>query len=68
MKLVCLLKSKKTTPSPLVICESDDVEALRSRALEYANSNPSFRHSWNPSGAAGEALSIDFDYCLEIRP
>ncbi len=69
MKLICYLRGRQATPKPIVLLESDNLEDLKSRAEEYANTNPSFRHGWKSSDDSQRfQLSIDFDYCLEIQP
>ena len=69
MKLICRLKMGNDMQKPLVLLESNDLEDLKSRAIEYASTNPSFRHGWKSSrDSQGQELSIDLDYQLEIRP
>jgi hypothetical protein len=68
MKLLCYPKTRKNPAKPFVLLESDSLDDLKSKAVEYASTNPSFRHGWVSSGDSRcQELSIDFDYRLEIQ-
>lgn len=68
MKLLCYLKSSPLNSRPILLHESDNLDDLKSRAIEYANTNPSFRADWEPDGDRNrQELKVEFDYRLEIQ-
>lgn len=68
MKLFCYLKSSKSDARPILLHESDNLDELKSRAVKYANTNPSFRSDWAPnSDQDRQELQIEFDYRLVIQ-
>ncbi len=69
MKLICYLKGRNTNKNPIVLLESENLDDLKSKAIEYASTNPSFCHEWKCSGDSScQELAVELDYCLEIRP
>jgi hypothetical protein len=68
MKLLCFLKSSRSDSRPIILHESDSLDDLKSRAMEYASTNPSFRANWEPNGGRDrQELKVEFDYRLEIQ-
>jgi len=68
MKLLCYLTSSQSNSRPIVLHESDNLDDLKSRAVEYANTNPSFRADWESSADRDrQELKVEFDYRLEIQ-
>jgi hypothetical protein len=68
MKLFCYLKNSHLNPRPVLLHESDNLDELKSRAVRYANTNPSFRSDWELNGHQDcQELKIEFDYRLVIQ-
>lgn len=67
MKLLCYLNTSHSA-KPIILHESDSLDDLKSRAIEYANTNPSFRANWASNGdRKRQELKVEFDYRLEIQ-
>jgi hypothetical protein len=68
MKLLCYLKNGKPHSRCILLHESDNLDELKSRAVKYVNTNPSFRSDWTPKEDQDrQELKIEFDYRLVIQ-